>query len=118
VETILHLIAADAYAARADQAVVVECPPGGFIHLTQGAEVLVQVANTFVRSAPGDFVVLLVDVAALGADLRWEDPDPPAAPGSAMDGKQFPHLYGPLRRAAVVGVRPAVRAADGTFVST
>ena len=115
---ILHLIGAADYAARAGDPVVVECPPGGFLHLTQGAEVLVQGANSFLRGAPGDFVVLEVEADRLGPALRWEPPDPPAAPGTAMHGKLFPHLYGPLPREAVVGARPAVRAADGTFLST
>lgn len=117
-DVVLHLLPAADYAARAGQPVVVDCPPGGFLHLTHGAEVLVQVANAFVRSAPGDFVVLEVDPARLTAELRWEPPDPPAAPGTAMFGKLFPHLYGPLNREAVVGARPAVRAPDGTFLST
>ena len=115
---VLHLLPAAAYAASGDQAVVVDCPSGGFIHLTENPEVLVQVANTFVRAVPGDFVVLEVDPAQLTAELRWEPPEPPAAPGTAMRGRLFPHLYGPLNREAVVGVRPAVRAADGTFVAT
>ena len=115
---VLHLLPAADYAASGDQAVVVDCPPGGFIHLTETAAVLVQVANTFVRAVPGDFVVLEVDPERLTAELRWEPPEPPAAPGTAMYGRLFPHLYGPLNRAAVVGVRPAMRAPDGTFLTT
>ncbi|MCC7359102.1 MAG: DUF952 domain-containing protein [Anaerolineales bacterium] len=115
---ILHLLTAPAYAARAELPVVVECPPGSFLHLTAGADVLAQVANTFMLTTPGEFVVLEVSAERLGPALRWEPPDPPAAPGTAMYGKLFPHLYGPLLREAVVGVRPAVRAADGTFLST
>jgi len=118
VDTILHLLPAADYTASAGQSVVVACPPGGFLHLTQGAEVLVQVANTFLRSVPGAFVVLEVDPTRLTAELRWEPPNPPAAPGTAMQGKLFPHLYGPLNREAVVAVRPALRAADGTFLQT
>jgi uncharacterized protein len=115
-ETILHLLSAAEYAAHFDQAMVVACRPGEFLHFTQGAGVLVQVANSFLRSVPGEFVVLEVDPERLTAELRWEPPDPPAAPGSAMHGVLFPHLYGPLNREAVVAVRPAVRATDGTFL--
>jgi uncharacterized protein (DUF952 family) len=118
VEPVLHLIAAADYAARAEQPVVVVCPPGGFIHLSQGAALLTQVANSFMRSAPGAFLVLEVDPEVLGAALRWEPPDPPAAPGSPMEGALFPHLYADLPRTAIVSVRAAVRAADGTFLST
>jgi uncharacterized protein (DUF952 family) len=32
-------------------------------------------------------------------------------------GRLFPHIYGPLNAEAVVAVRLAQRAADGTFIS-
>ncbi len=117
-DEVLHLLPAATYAASAGQAVAVACPPGGFLHLTQDPKVLVQVANTFLRSTSGDFLVLVVDPARLTAELRWEPPDPPAAPGTAMYGQLFPHLYGPINREAVVAVRPALRAPDGTFLQT
>jgi uncharacterized protein (DUF952 family) len=41
----------------------------------------------------------------------WEDGDPPH-----RDGKQFPHVYGPIPVAAVVSVRDFPRAADGRFL--
>jgi uncharacterized protein (DUF952 family) len=114
---ILHLMPAADYAARAGETVLVACPPGAFIHCTAEAEVLLTVANAAFGAQPGDFVVLVIDPARLSADLRWEPPEPPAPAGSPLAGHLFPHLYGDLNREAVVQVRPAVRAPDGTFLS-
>ena len=46
-----------------------------------------------------------------------DSPPPPVitAPLSQF-APVFPHIYGPIDRAAVVAVRPARRAEDGTFV--
>jgi uncharacterized protein (DUF952 family) len=117
-DTVLHLMPASAYAARAGAPVVVDCPPGGFIHCTGDAVTLRLVANAFYRTAPGDFVVLVLDAARLGPALRWEAPDPPPPPGAPLAAERFPHLYAPLPRDAILAVRPAQRAPDGTFVAT
>jgi uncharacterized protein (DUF952 family) len=118
VETILHLIRAAEFAASGGERLVVGCPPGGFIHCTRDAGLLLHVANLVFRDDPDDFLVLVLDTSRLSADLRWEQPDPPAPAGSPLDGQNFPHLYGPLERESIVEVRPARRAADGAFLST
>jgi uncharacterized protein (DUF952 family) len=118
VDTILHLIRAAEYARSGDHPVVVGCPPGGFIHCTRDADLMLEVANLAFRHDPDDFLVLVLATSRLSADLRWEPPDPPPPPGSPLAGQQFPHLYGPLNREAILAVRPAQRAADGTFLST
>lgn len=88
----------------------------GFVHCTAGDDVMLKVANAFYRGAPGDFVLLEIGPAQLTAPLRWEPPAHPA-PGAAPPlAPQFPHIYGPIDRAAVVAVRPARRAEDGTFL--
>lgn len=83
----------------------------GFVHCTAGDALMLQVANRFYRGVPGAFVLLVIDPARLTAPLRWEPPVPPSdlAP-------LFPHIYGPIDAAAIVVVRAAQRAADGTFV--
>jgi uncharacterized protein (DUF952 family) len=118
VGTILHLIRAADYLATGDQPVVVDCPPGGFIHCTATAELLLEVANAFYHYDHGDYLALELDPARLQAELRWEPPDPAPPPGSPLAGQMFPHLYGPIHRHAVVAVRAARRAADGTFLAT
>jgi len=82
----------------------------GFIHCTQGADTLLRVANRFYRDAPGDFVALVVDDGKLSAPIQW-------APGT-LDGESllFPHIHGPIDRAAIVGVVPVRRNSDGEFV--
>lgn len=116
---VLHLVPAEAFEAL---------PPGepylpggfsedGFIHCTRGADVLRLVANLFYREAPGDFLVLVVDPSKLSAPLRDEAPDPPLPPDSPLAGVVFPHIYGPLDRAAIVAIRRAQRAPDGAFLA-
>jgi uncharacterized protein (DUF952 family) len=89
----------------------------GFIHCTLEAAVLLEVANIFYRQVTGDFLVLDIDPARLRAELRFEEPVPPAPPGSPLQGVRFPHIYGPLNRDAIVAVRTAVRAPVGRFIA-
>jgi uncharacterized protein (DUF952 family) len=77
----------------------------GFIHTTHGEANLLEVANVYYRDDPRPFVVIVVDLDRVGAPVRYEDPD-----------RRYPHLHGPLNREAVVAVRRAIRAADGSFV--
>jgi uncharacterized protein (DUF952 family) len=81
----------------------------GFIHCTAGDNLMLAVANRFYRAAPGDFVLLVIDPARLTTPLKWEDSGDDLAP-------LFPHIYGPIDRAAVLEVRAVRRAADGEFV--
>ncbi len=78
----------------------------GFIHCSGDHATLVAVGNSFYRSRPGEWLVLVIDEAAVEAPVRW---DP-------VEGMFFPHIYGPLNRSAVVDVVPFPRASDGAFV--
>lgn len=80
----------------------------GFIHCTRGADLLAYVANNMYRREPGEFVMLVIDVGALRAPLKYE------ALGAAL--VPFPHIYGPLNRDAIVEIVKMPRAADGTFL--
>lgn len=66
----------------------------GFIHFSTAGQ-LQETADRHFRSEP-DLLVVAVDAAQLGADLRWE---------VSRGGALFPHLYGPLPLAAVRFVR-------------
>jgi prephenate dehydrogenase len=77
----------------------------GFIHCSQ-ADQVAWVANTRFRGRT-DLVLLHVDEAAVGAEIRRENLEG----GTTL----FPHIYGPLPVSAVVDVTPMVPAADGTF---
>ena len=81
----------------------------GFVHCTAGDELMVQVANRYYRTTPGDFVLLVIDPSRLTSELRWEDSGDNLAP-------LFPHIYGPIDRGAIVEVRQMRRAESGEFV--
>ncbi|MCW1968830.1 MAG: DUF952 domain-containing protein [Anaerolineae bacterium] len=115
----------------------------GFIHCTATQSGLLSVANTFYKAIAGEFWVLEIDENKVNALVKWEAPAHPTpvpqpagnentkalsasvvnelgdsrrVPPPAELPTQFPHIYGPLNRSAVTGIRPVLRAADGAFV--
>lgn len=78
---------------------------GGFIHCTDSADALTSVLTAYYKDEPGDWVVLSIDKDRVSSPIRYEDPD-----------NTFPHIYGPLNRDAIVGVRHIPRDADGRFL--
>jgi uncharacterized protein (DUF952 family) len=107
----LHLVPAarwDAWRADPDPAAPYT-PAGfdadGFVHCTDGDAEMLAVANRFYAGDPNPFVVLDLDLALVGSPWRYDDP-----------GSPYPHVYGPLRRDAVRGVRPVLRDAEDRFV--
>jgi uncharacterized protein (DUF952 family) len=116
--TILHLVSADAWEAAADDDRY--APPSltaeGFIHCTGDAETLLAVANALYRDAVGEMLVLEIDEQQLSAEVRWE-PATPAPPPAVGYDVQFPHVYGPIDRSAVVGVRAMRRSDDGAYLA-
>jgi uncharacterized protein (DUF952 family) len=77
----------------------------GFIHCTTGADELVATANRHYRDDPRPFVVLTLDLDLVSAPWRLEDP-----------GRIYPHVFGPIDRAAIIDARPMPRDADGAFL--
>jgi uncharacterized protein (DUF952 family) len=189
---ILHLVSEAEWDAKpADQPYVPNTfAKDGFIHCTQGDDLLLQAANGFYKAVPGDFLVLVIDESKVKAPVKWEapgvpaepsgvpaeapspqpsaphaaeaakpsEPEPPAPAPKTIDPPPevkaeygakfepeaispapsllrtsasqpapqppdipapstplFPHIYGPLNRDAIVEIRRAVRAPDGTF---
>lgn len=78
----------------------------GFIHCTDGAEALVATANRHYRDDPRSFLALTIDLDAAGSPWTVEDP-----------AGIYPHVQGPIERAAVMNVERLVRDADGTFTA-
>jgi uncharacterized protein (DUF952 family) len=76
----------------------------GFVHLTHGMADLVDVANALYRDEPGPHLVLTIALARLVAPWRYDGDE------------RYPHVYGPLDRAAITEVRPIPRDATGAFV--
>jgi uncharacterized protein (DUF952 family) len=74
----------------------------GYIHFSAAGQARETARRHFAGQA--DLVVLAVDAASLGADLRWEP---------SRGGDLFPHLYGALSSGQVIDARPAPLDADG-----
>ena len=103
-----HLVPADDWAAR-DPAATYAAPSlagEGFIHCTDGAAAMVDTANRHYRGDPRPFLVLTVDLDATGSAWRFDD-----------DAGIYPHIYGAIAPAAILGEQAIPRAADGTFLA-
>lgn len=74
----------------------------GYIHFSTALQADETARKYF--SGLADLVVLAVETEGLAGDLRWEP---------SRGGDLFPHLYGPLDVAQVIGVTQAPLGADG-----
>jgi uncharacterized protein (DUF952 family) len=63
----------------------------GYIHFSTAAQLAETAAKWFAQDS--DLVLLAVETAPLGADLKWEP---------SRGGALFPHLYRPLRMGDVI----------------
>lgn len=77
----------------------------GFIHCTNGLDLLTEIANMFYKGSPEERVILVLDVSKVESHIRYDDPE-----------ERFPHIYGALNPSAVIAELPVERAEDGTFV--
>lgn len=77
----------------------------GFVHCTDGTANMVATANRHYAADPRDFLVLTLDLALVTSPWAVEDV-----------GRIYPHVFGPIDRAAIVSVVPAPRATDGAFL--
>ncbi|WP_037604926.1 DUF952 domain-containing protein [Streptacidiphilus rugosus] len=80
----------------------------GFIHCSGDEEQTLAVANARFTRTRGPLMVLLIDEDALDAPVRWDE---------VGEGATFPHIYGPVNRAAVVGMLEVERDASGRWAS-
>lgn len=78
----------------------------GFIHFSTAP----QLAETLARHYAGmdDLLLLAVDEADLGSDLKWEI--------SPSRGERFPHLYGALNASKVKWKHRLARDAQGSHI--
>lgn len=76
----------------------------GFIHCTDGAEEMARTANRYYKANAEPHYYLYIDKARVRAPIQYDDA-----------ARVYPHIYGALNRDAIVAVRAARRAADGTF---
>jgi uncharacterized protein (DUF952 family) len=77
----------------------------GFVHCSAPH----QVAHVADRRFAGrtDLVLLTIEPPLLDAPVVWEDLE--------GEGEDFPHVYGPIPRSAVIAARPYRPGADGSF---
>jgi uncharacterized protein (DUF952 family) len=76
----------------------------GFVHCTNGEALVIEVANRYYRDDLRSYLLLDVDLGQDSAPAVFED-----------EARQYPHIYGPIDRQAIIRVRRVERAADGTF---
>jgi len=76
-----------------------------FIHCTDGALNLAATANRHYRHTPGDFIALVIDLAKVTAPAKYEDV-----------GQIYPHIYGPLNRAAIISLVEVPRTSEVEFL--
>lgn len=102
-----HLAVIDEWTSQAtgDAYVPSAFAADGFIHCTNGLDLLTEIATMFYQGSPEPRTVLVLDVAKLTSDVRYDDPD-----------QNFPHIYGPLNTDAVIGELTVERDSDGRFV--
>lgn len=77
----------------------------GFIHCTNGLDLLTKVANMFYKGSFEPRTILVLDANKIESDVRYDDPD-----------ETFPHIYGHLNPSAVVAELPVQQDDEGTFV--
>ncbi len=106
-ELTFHLVAAEYYrdTDRGAPYVPAAFADDGFIHCTDGAENVAEVANRYYRDDRRMYIVLVIDKALVEPRVVYDDP-----------ARIYPHIYGALNRDAIVDVRPVLRAADGSFL--
>ncbi|QGV81361.1 DUF952 domain-containing protein [Streptomyces ficellus] len=75
----------------------------GFVHCSPDEETALAVAGAHYRDVPAPLLLVSLDEALLTTEVRWE----------RADGGLFPHVYGPVDRAAVTDVREIRRDAAG-----
>ncbi|MFJ5552819.1 DUF952 domain-containing protein [Streptomyces sp. NPDC093225] len=76
----------------------------GFTHCSADRPTVLEIANRHFRDVPGPLLAVEIDERALTSEVRREG-------GS---GARYPHVHGPLDRAAVHRLWEVRRDADGT----
>ena len=77
----------------------------GFIHCTDGVEALGATFDRHYGSDGRPFLALTIDLDALDVPWRFD-----------VAGSPYPHIYGPVRRAAITAVQRVDRGPDGRFI--
>src|SRR5947208_12648358 len=65
----------------------------GFIHTTEGRDVVPATLTRHYKASQESWVVLYIDQDRVTSPIRYDDAD-----------KVYPHIYGPLNRDAIIAV--------------
>ena len=77
----------------------------GFVHCCDDGQTTLKVAAAYFSRATEEVLVVELDEALLGAEVKREAPvSVDGAVHAHHDGRKFPHVYGPIVAAAVVRV--------------
>lgn len=87
----------------------------GFVHCASGVETTLAVAGSYFADLREPLLVMEIDTRRLTHGLRFEAPAPIEGGGTAHleTAIQFPHVYGPIDRAAIRGV--ATLGTEGSY---
>lgn len=102
---ILHLATAATWNAAGPTYVPAGFAEDGFVHCSAPHQVAAVADERF--AGRDDLVLLTIDPTMLEAAVVWED--------LGGEGEAFPHVYGPIERAAVLEARPYRPGPDGHF---
>jgi len=90
----------------------------GFTHATAETKLILTIANAFYQSAPGDFVLLVIDTPKLSSKVVMEKSDSPLPGSDDPEPPTCPHVFGKIERDAVRAVKQVTReAGTGKFLS-
>ena len=107
-EIIYKICPRDAWARAVEASTYTGAPvdqQDGYIHLSSAGQVMETAAKHF--AGQGDLLLIAVDSARLGEDLKWEP---------SRGGALFPHFYGSLAMNAVLSAEPLPLGPDGAHV--
>ncbi|MEB3372327.1 cupin domain-containing protein [Saccharopolyspora mangrovi] len=114
---LLHLLPLSTFHHDRDQPIsAASLHSQGFVHCSPDVSTTLAVANNLYSHVEEPMVAVELDQAKLSAPVRWEAADPAPPPGVSGD-VLFPHVYGPLDRDAVIGIRYARRDVKGNFLA-
>jgi uncharacterized protein (DUF952 family) len=102
---LLHLVGARDWELDGDAYVPASLVTEGFVHLSAAHQVRRVAEGRF--AGREDLLLLVVDPDRLGAPVVWED--------TVGEGEDFPHVYAPLPRDAVVAVHAYPPDGSGRF---
>jgi hypothetical protein len=114
---IWHLIPRSLWLSEPESAYVPQ-PPGfaadGFVHASPDEATVLAVAGAYFGAAAEPVLALALDERLLSAPVRYEPGEPGPPPGVPAQ-TLFPHVYGPVERAAVTSIRYLRRDPAGRY---